>query len=68
MDVGGTDVCRRWVEVVGVSLSESHTSVTSLHLCVCVFACLLGPTTYRKSLPALDLRGLCHTFNSKTTQ
>jgi len=29
---------------------------------------LLGPTTYRKSLPALILRGLRHTLNSKTTR
>jgi len=47
---------------VGASLSEPHTSVTSLHPCLCMFACLLlacllGPTTYRKSLPALILRG-----------
>jgi len=43
------------------SLSEPHISLTSLHPCVCMFACLLAcllvPTTYRKSLPALILRG-----------
>ena len=35
----------------------------------CTRACvrLLGPTTYRKSLPALNLRGLGHTLSSKTT-
>ena len=43
--------------LIGASLSEPHTSVTSLHLCVRMFACMLGPTTYRKSLPALTLRG-----------
>ena len=34
--------------LVGASLSEPHTSVTSLRTCVYMFACLLGPTTYRK--------------------
>ena len=53
---------------IGASLSEPHTSVTSLHPCVCMFACLLGPTTYHKSLPALILHGLRHTLNSKTTR
>jgi len=28
--------------IIGASLSEPHTSVTSLHLCVCMFACLLA--------------------------
>ena len=57
--------------LIGASLSEPHTSVTSLHPCVCMFvcllACLLGPTTYRKSLLALILRGLHHTLYSKTS-
>ena len=38
---------------------EPHTSVTSLHpfVCVClVLACLIGPTSCRKSLLALILR------------
>ena len=34
--------------VIGASLSETHTSVTALRMCVCIYACLLGPTTYRK--------------------
>ena len=36
--------------LVGASLSEPHTSVTALCMCVCVsmLACLFGPTTYRK--------------------
>jgi len=28
--------------IIGASLSEPHTSVTSLHTCVCMFACLLA--------------------------
>ena len=28
------------VKLIGASLSEHHTSVTSLHPCVCMFACL----------------------------
>ena len=28
--------------IIGASLSEPHTSVTSLHLCVCMFARLLA--------------------------
>ena len=28
--------------IIGVSLSEPHTSVTALHTCVCMFACLLA--------------------------
>ena len=31
--------------VIGASLSESHTSVTSLHPWVCMFACLDRPLT-----------------------
>ena len=31
-----------FIEVIGASLSEPHTSVTSLHPCVCMFACLLA--------------------------
>ena len=30
----------RKLALIGASLSESHTSVTSLHSCVCMFACL----------------------------
>ena len=37
--------------LIGASLSKPHTSLTSLHLCVCV----LGPTTYHTSLLALCL-------------
>ena len=33
--------------MVGASLSESHTSVTALHTCVCMSACLLV-AIYRK--------------------
>jgi len=40
---------------IWASLSEPHTGVTSLHMCMCMPACLLGPTNYRKSLPALIL-------------
>ena len=36
------------VHLIGASLSELHTSVTSLRTCVCMYVCLLGPTTYRK--------------------
>jgi len=39
-------------DVVGASLSEPHTSMTSLRACVCMlvclYACLRGPTTYQK--------------------
>ena len=41
----------------GASLSEPHTSVTSLRPCVCV--CLLGAWT-NKSLPALILHIILH--------
>ena len=41
-------------KLIGMSLSEPHTSVTSLCTCVCMFAwlldCLLGLTTYHKFL------------------
>jgi len=30
---------------IGASLSEPHTSVISLHPCVCMFACLDRPLT-----------------------
>ena len=36
------------INIIGVSLGEPHTSVTALRTCMCMFACLLGPTTYRK--------------------
>ena len=39
-------------EIIGVTLSEPHTSVTALRTCtcMCMFACcLLRPTTYRMS-------------------
>jgi len=39
--------------------------VTSLHPRVFILVCLLGPTTYRKSLPALTLRVLCHVLLQK---
>ena len=29
--------------VIGASLSEPHTSVSSMHTCVCMFACLDQP-------------------------
>ena len=32
------------LSLVGASLSEPHTSVTSLHTCVCMLACLLAWT------------------------
>jgi len=35
------------VEITGVSLSEPHTGVVSLHLCVCMFACLLTVNHFR---------------------
>jgi len=44
--------------IIGASLSEP--TLAWLHCtcaCVCLLACMLGPTTYRKSLPALILRG-----------
>jgi len=31
--------------IIGASLSEPHTSMTSLHPCVCMFACLDRPLT-----------------------
>ena len=34
--------------VIRASLSKPHTSVTALHTHVCIYACLFGPTTYRK--------------------
>jgi len=37
---------------IGGSLSEPHTSVTSLH--TCVYVCLLGPTTYQDRAHALS--------------
>jgi len=40
-------------EMIGVSLSESHTGMTSLRLCMCKLACLLGPTTYCKAFRLL---------------
>ena len=46
--------------IIGASLSKPHTSLTSLHTCVSMLACLLGPTTYHKSLLALILCILCH--------
>ena len=36
----------RRVPLVGASLSEPHTCVTSLHPCVCMFACLLAWTDH----------------------
>ena len=36
--LGGT----LWYIMIGASLSEPHTSVTSLHTCVCMLACLLA--------------------------
>ena len=37
-----------WFTVIGASLSEPHTSMTALRTRVCMLACLLGLTTYRK--------------------
>ena len=52
--------------LIGASLSEPHTSVTSLHTCVCMFAWILFvPTTYHKSLPALILDILHHALIQK---
>ena len=42
-------------KVIGASLSKPHTSVTSLHPCLCMLVCMLGPTAYSESLPALIL-------------
>jgi len=42
--------------VIGMSLSEPHASKTSLRPCVCMFACLLGLTTYQK----FQISGFCH--------
>ena len=61
---------RASVHIIGVSLSEPHPSVTSLHPCVCMYvclvlACLLGPTTYHMSLLALILCVLHHVFIRK---
>ena len=36
------------LSMAGASLSEPHTSVPALRMRVCIYACLLGPTTYRK--------------------
>jgi len=56
--------------LIGVSLSEPHTSVTSLHPCVCTFAWMSpGPTTCCKSLLVLILCIiLCIMREFKTTQ
>ena len=35
---GVLTLCR----IFGASLSEPHTSVTALHMCMCMFACLLA--------------------------
>jgi len=51
--------------LVGASLSDPNTSVTSLRLCVCMFACLLGPTTYCKSLPGSYFACFASCINSK---
>ena len=42
------DKCSENGKFIGASLSEPHTSVTLLRTCVCMLACLLGPTTYQK--------------------
>ena len=34
--------------LIGASLSEPHTSMTAMRKCVCIYACLFGPTTYCK--------------------
>ena len=34
--------------MIGVSMSEPHTSVTALRTRVCMLVGLFGPTTYRK--------------------
>ena len=39
--------------------------MTSLHLCIRCLACLLGLTTYHKSLSALILHVLCHVLIQK---
>ena len=56
--------------VIGASVSEplsSDLNVNFVCLSVCLSVCH-GPSTYRKSLPALILRVLRHAFNSKTTR
>ena len=38
-------VCTNYEErLIGVSLSEPHTSVTALCTCVCILVCWFGPT------------------------
>jgi len=58
--------------IIEASLSEPHTSVTSLHPCTCVnlLTCLFAWTDhllYVKSLPALILHILRHVLNLRTT-
>jgi len=60
------NIQNEWYIVVRVSLSEPHTNMPSFHTCVYVF--LLGPTTYRKSLPSHSLHvHFASCANSKRT-
>ena len=50
--------------VIGVSLSEPHTSVTALRMRVCIYQticlCLFGPTTYRNNFKSAHSNILRH--------
>ena len=37
------------------SLSELHTSVTALSMCVHIYLCLFGPTTYHNQMSAFKI-------------
>ena len=52
--------------IIGTSLSEPHTSMTALRTCMCMFACLLGPTTYYKF--QVNARVQCQWPKTKTTE
>ena len=45
---GKTYHMRMLERIYWASLSEPHTSVTALLMRVCIYACTLGLTTYRK--------------------
>jgi len=55
----------RMALIIGASLSEPHTSETSLHPCVCKFVCLNRPLTV--SHFKLLFCAFCVMHNSKTT-
>ena len=59
------------VILIGASLSEPYTSVTSLHTCVCMFACLLAwtdhlPKTLNECIQIFHED--CKVAGAKTTQ